>query len=400
MLHVLQDRTYAKLFAAQVIALIGTGLLTVALGLLAYDIAGSDGGAVLGMAMTIKMLAYVFVSPVAAALTSKLPRRTVLVVADLLRAATALALPFVTEAWHIYALIFVLQSASATFTPTFQAVIPSILPQEEDYTQALSLSRLAYDLEALASPALAAALLSVTSYNNLFIGTVVGFLGSAALVMSARFPQIETESESPFLERVTRGVRIFWRTPDLRGLMGANLAVSAPIAMVIVNTAVLTMDHLQRSESEVAILLAVNGAGSMIVALTLPKVLTVRDDRQVMLAGCLALPALLVLGAGAIQLSPGALQWVALLALWGILGTATSLVLTPSARLLRRASVEKDRPAVYAAQFSLSHACYLVAYPLAGIVGAKIGLASVSLVLGAVALLGVVIAGVEWRRRA
>ena len=35
MLSVLADRTYRHLFAAQVIALIGTGLLTVALGLLA-----------------------------------------------------------------------------------------------------------------------------------------------------------------------------------------------------------------------------------------------------------------------------------------------------------------------------------------------------------------------------
>ena len=40
MLSVLSNRTYRHLFAAQVVALIGTGLLTVALGLLAYRIAG------------------------------------------------------------------------------------------------------------------------------------------------------------------------------------------------------------------------------------------------------------------------------------------------------------------------------------------------------------------------
>ncbi len=67
---------------------------------------------------------------------------------DLVRAAVALCLPFVTEVWQIYLLIFVLQAASAGFTPTFQATIPDILPDEEDYTKALSLSRLAYDLKA------------------------------------------------------------------------------------------------------------------------------------------------------------------------------------------------------------------------------------------------------------
>jgi hypothetical protein len=44
----LADRTYRHLFAAQVIALVGTGLATVALGLLAYGIAGAQAGAVLG----------------------------------------------------------------------------------------------------------------------------------------------------------------------------------------------------------------------------------------------------------------------------------------------------------------------------------------------------------------
>ena len=39
MLNVLANRTYRHLFAAQVIALAGTGLLTVALGLLAYQLA-------------------------------------------------------------------------------------------------------------------------------------------------------------------------------------------------------------------------------------------------------------------------------------------------------------------------------------------------------------------------
>lgn len=57
MLAVLRDQAYAKLFSAQMIALLGTGLLTVALGLLAFDIAGSNAGLVLGLALTVKMVA-------------------------------------------------------------------------------------------------------------------------------------------------------------------------------------------------------------------------------------------------------------------------------------------------------------------------------------------------------
>lgn len=184
MLSVLRHRTYRHLFGAQAIALIGTGLATVALSLLAFELAGQDAGLVLGTALAIKMVAYVGIAPIATAMAQRLPRRQVLVALDLVRAAVALSLPFVTQIWQIYALIFLLQAASAGFTPTFQATIPDVLPDEQEYTQALSLSRLAYDLESLLSPMLAAALLGVMSFHALFAGTVLGFLASALLVAS------------------------------------------------------------------------------------------------------------------------------------------------------------------------------------------------------------------------
>lgn len=108
----------------------------------------------------------------------------------LIRAAMALCLPFITDTWQIYVVIFLLQSASATFTPAFQSLIPTVLKDERDYTRALSLSRLAYDMEALVSPALAALLLALISYNNLFIGTVAGFLFSAFMVIITVLPRL------------------------------------------------------------------------------------------------------------------------------------------------------------------------------------------------------------------
>jgi MFS family permease len=239
MFQVLSNRTYRHLFLAQVIALLGTGLATVALGLLAYDLAGADAGMVLGTALAIKMLAYIGVAPIASAFAERLPRRGVLVSLDVIRAGVALLLPFVDQIWQIYVLIFVLQSASAAFTPTFQATIPDVLPDEKDYTKALSLSRLAYDMESLVSPALAAALLSVMTYHSLFNGTVLGFLASAALVVSAVLPRAKLPPRRSIYERTTRGARIYLHTPRLRGLLALNMAIAAGSAMVIVNTVVL-----------------------------------------------------------------------------------------------------------------------------------------------------------------
>lgn len=396
MLDVLRDSAYRKLFSAQVIALVGTGLLTVALGLLAFDLAGSDAGLVLGTALTIKMLAYVGVAPVVSAITGRIARKKVLIGADVARAAVALSLPFVGEIWQIYVLIFVLQAASATFTPTFQAVIPEVLPDEGQYTRALSLSRLAYDLEALVSPALAAALLTVMSYHNLFVGTFVGFVGSALLVLATSFPPRAPVAAAPFLDRLTRGARIFWRVRELRSLLFLNLVVATSTAMVIVNTVVLVQGRLERPQTDVAILLAAYGGGSMLVALCLPKVLDRSPDRTVMLTGAAILPVGLVAVAVITAMDTGTPQWIALIGAWAVLGAATALVSTPSSRLLRRASDEADRPAVFAAQFSLSHACFILTYPTAGLLGALVGLPWTAVVLAAVGAGALAVARTAW----
>ena len=68
MLLTLRNPTFRHLFAAQLVALLGTGLATVALGLLAWQLAGDTAGAVLGTALAIKMVAYVTLAPVAAAI--------------------------------------------------------------------------------------------------------------------------------------------------------------------------------------------------------------------------------------------------------------------------------------------------------------------------------------------
>ncbi|MEV1021126.1 MFS transporter [Streptomyces sp. NPDC050264] len=394
MLAVLRHRTYRRLFAAQVVALVGTGLATVALGLLAYDMAGADAGAVLGTALAIKMTAYVAVAPAVAAIAHRLPRRALLVGADLVRAGVASALPFVDQVWQVYVLVFLLQSASAAFTPTFQALIPDVLPDERAYTRALSLARLAYDLESLFSPALAAALLSVVTYNKLFTGTMAGFVASAALVASVTLPRATPSPPGP--RRATAGARLFLSVPALRSLLALNLAVAAGSAMVTVNSVVYVREFLGRSAATVPLALGTYGAGSMAAALVLPRLLDRTGDRAVMLRGALLSSA--VFAALGVITAAGSGSWrlPALLATWCAFGAAGSMVLTPTGRLVRRAAPERERAAAFAAQFSLSHACWLLTYPLAGLVGAAAGLRCAVLVLGAVTLGAAVLAVRLW----
>jgi predicted MFS family arabinose efflux permease len=395
MFRILANTTYARLFTAQVTALLGTGLMTVALGLLAYDLSGDRAGAVLGTALAIKMIAYVSLAPLTSAAAEYIPRKTLLVGADLIRASVALAFPFIDAVWQVYALIFVLQAASATFTPAFQALIPDILENEEDYTRALSLSRLAYDLENLISPTLAGLMLLVMSYSGLFVGTVSGFLGSALLVLISPLPDRKAVMGRSFSDRLTRGVRIYLATPRLRGLLSLNLAAAAVGAFVIVNTVVLVRSGYGGSEADVAYALAAFGGGSMLAALALPRLLAHLSDRVAMAGAGAALTAL-TLAHGIYMSAGGLLAWVLLLAVWATSGAFYAAVLTPSGRLVRRSSLAEDRPALFAAQFALSHACWLVTYPLAGWVGEAFGMPAALLLLGALAALGVVTALRVW----
>ncbi|WP_085907856.1 MFS transporter [Kiloniella majae] len=390
MLTVLNNKTYRNLFAAQILSLMGSGLTTVALGLLAYDLAGANAGAVLGTALALKMVAYVGIAPVVGAFADRIPRKSFLVTLDLCRAGMVLFLPFVTEVWQIYLLVFLFQSFSAAFTPTFQATIPDVLPEEGDFTKALSLSRLAYDLEALLSPLFAGLLLSIMSFHWLFMGTIIGFLASAFLVVSVVLPKVEpTEEESDFFRKVSRGTRIYLATPRLRGLLALSFAVSAAGVMVIVNTIVYVREVLGGSESDVAVFLGAAGLGSMCVALSLRKILDEFEPRSIMLLGAVVLLATLIVGSLELTYSLA-------LIVWCLVGAGTSLIQTPGGLLLKRSAHKQDLPALFASHFALSHACWLITYPAAGWLGLYFGLSETFLVSAAGVLGGLIVAMILW----
>ncbi|WP_254869586.1 MFS transporter [Thalassospira lucentensis] len=289
---------FRHLFGAQITSLVGTGLTTVALSLLAYDLAGQNAGLVLGSVLTFKMVAYLLIAPVAGGLAHRVPRRIYLVALDVVRAAIVLCLPFVDQIWQIFVLVFVINAASAAFTPVFQAIIPELLDDEETYTKGLSYARFAYDLENLASPALAAVLLFVWQFDSLFLVNGVTFLLSAILIVTATIPKpAQTDRVGGIYENTLFGVVAYLKTPRLRGLLAVYFAVSCVGAMIIVNTVVLTQSVLGGSDMMTTAFLACAGAGSMIAAFLIPRIIDRLGERRLMLSGVfLAALAMLIGG--------------------------------------------------------------------------------------------------------
>lgn len=384
------NRAFRKLFAAQIIALLGTGLASVALALLAYDLAGGHAGVVLGQALAVKMFAYVIFAPLFGGIAHRFNRKRYLISLDLLRAATVLAMPFVDEVWQIYLLIFLLNTFSAGFKPVYQSIIPELMPDERTYTRALTYSRLAYDLENLLSPMLAGLALLFFSYDTLFVANAGAFVCSAFLILITLLPVYDTaERPGGVWHEISFGVRAYLKTPRLRAMLCIYFGVACASAMIIVNTVVYIRNQLGGTETDVALALAASGAGSMIAALSMPKILGYVQDRTVMLLGS----ALMAMGLISVTINPGFLE---LLLIWFVIGMGWSLVQTPAGRVVNRSSNPSDRASYFSAQFSLTHACWMIAYPLAGQLGLSFGISVTGLILGAMVVISGLLGAWLW----
>jgi len=84
-----------------------------------------------------------------------------------------------------------------------------------------------------------AALITIMTFDVLFLMNGFAFVLSAAFVLSVTLPaRTDGSLGEPFWTRVTKGARIYLKTPRLRGLLALSMAVSSAGAMQIVNTSV------------------------------------------------------------------------------------------------------------------------------------------------------------------
>jgi MFS family permease len=391
-------RAYYHLFIAQVLSLVSTGVATVALSLLAFDLVEGEAGAVIGAALAIKMAANVVVAPLAAALVTAVPRRPLFAALLLVRAGCALAMLLVTSVAQVFGLILIFQIAAAIFTPAYLAAVPEVLPREQDYAGALSRARLAYELEAIVSPALASVLLLVVSDRGLFVTTAAMTLVAMSVILHARLPSPAPAGRRPIRERITEGALIFLATPRLRGLLALELAVAAAAAMVTVNTVVIVQQRLGLGEQATAIAFTLFGAGSVLGALLVPRLLRVQVNRKIMLGGgAIATIALLagMVFASLVSAETARLAFLLLAGLWLVLGFGCALAEVPYGTLLARSGPE-IRQSLYATHFALAHLTRLIAYPLAGTVGAVVSIPAAFGTLAVVAGLAVAAAAMLW----
>src|SRR6266508_3816637 len=381
-----RNRNFRLLFGAQIISLLGSGVTTVGLALFAYQLTGGTSAtAVIDNALTLRILAFLLFSQPAGVIADRVSRKQILIAADLVRFALLALFPFITQVWQIYALIFAINAMTAFFTPTFESSVPEVVGGEQ-YVRALSLSRVATDVEAVAAPALAGLLVAILGLRWVFWFDAFTYLASASLVALATMPYVKRKlpkiSLRSFLTELTTGTRILLREPSLRQALTLSIAEATAGAAAIVATVSYVRDVLGRGETAFAFVMAGVGLGSSLTAILLGRATgryekgardrSILHGRRHQWASRALLGGGLVLG---LVLVPDILKPPLLVFsfLWMLNGAGQALIAIPSSTLLAEHTIEGERGRAYAAHFALTHLFWLASYPAIGHASAKWG---------------------------
>lgn len=379
MTPLIANRNFKLLFSAQVISLAGSGVTTVGLALFAHQlVGGGSAAAVIGNALMLRILAFLLFSQPAGVLADRANRKHMLILADLLRFGLMALFPFVHSVWQIYLMIFLINAATAFFSPIYDATIPDVVGQEH-YVKALSLSRVAVDVESAVGPALAGLLVSLLGLDWLFWFDAATYLVSAALVAASVLPHVGKSSTAfslaAFLSELTSGTRIVLRQAVLRRALMLNFVQAVAGAAAIVATVVYVRDVLMQGETEFVGVMVGLGLGSTVTALLLgwitgryesgarrPAQLHGRRHRwteSALLIGGILLGLILLPG---IQQPP----LLIFAGLWMLNGVGQALIELSSSTLLAEHTSTANRGRAYAAHFALTHAFWLITYPAIG----------------------------------
>src|SRR6478752_3768226 len=132
-LNPLREKIFLKLYLSQTISLLGDAFTWVGIALLAFQFGGENSATILSVALTLRVTAFILFGPYAGVLADRIDRQKIMYITHFVRMGIVSCLPFVTEAWQIYLLIFFLNIFNAFFTPAYKAAIPQSIKEKNNY---------------------------------------------------------------------------------------------------------------------------------------------------------------------------------------------------------------------------------------------------------------------------
>jgi MFS family permease len=262
---------FRLLWAGMTVSLLGDGLYVVAVAWQAYQISNSPYAlAVTGVAWTLPT---VLVLPVSGALSDRVGRRPLMIVADLLRAAAVgglavLAVLGTIEVWHLIVLSVVFGTGEALFNPSFVALVPEIVP-EPLLVKANSLDQAMRPLAMqFLGPALGGVLVASVGTGTAFALDAASYLFSAVMILLIRArPAVRHEPRESLLAEMGEGVAYVRQHVWLWGtLLAFSITVLVFWGPIEVLVPFVIKNDLHGGAGGFGLVLAAGGAGAVVAA--------------------------------------------------------------------------------------------------------------------------------------
>ncbi|MFL6012176.1 MAG: MFS transporter [Gaiellaceae bacterium] len=369
-------RGFRFLFFATLGSSLGTLLATVALVVDVKD--RTDSGPWVGALMFAEFLPAVAVGLFFGPLLDRLPRRGVMIVADLVRAAVFCTLPFATSAGQIVALAGIAGFTTGFFRPAVYAGLPNLV-EEHELARANSLIQTGENVSWTVAPILGGALVAAASPDVAYWVNAASFLLSALLLYGIAADKLQgaLAASRGHLHDLADGFRrVVTTRPLLTVLVVWTIALGGAAAL---NTAqvFLAKDTFSAGDFGYGLIFGCIGLGLAIGSYGAATWVERRSVGSVYAASIL----LQAIGVGAAALMPNV--WAALpcFVLSGI-GNGTAVVC--NSLLVQRGTTDEIRGRVFTVIMSVNYAVYglsvLLAGPLVDAYGARWLYASVGLV--------------------
>jgi NRE family putative nickel resistance protein-like MFS transporter len=362
----LQNKTFATLYLAQTISLLGDAFSWVGLALLAYQIDKGNSSVILATALTLRVTAFIIFSPFAGVVADKIDRKKILYVTHFIRMAIICCLPFIYTEWQIYVLVFLLNVFNAFFTPTYRAVIPQII-EEKYFREAVGLSTATFQLLGVLGPALAGIVAVWLGAIQIFFLDAISFIVAAILILSIPRKELQKgvslaaqQSHNTWGD-VIKGIRLLFGNKILRFALSIEFVSAIAGAMILVNTISHIKNGLELDDKFYGWVMAVFGIGAAIAAFLLGS-LDKSKTRSISLISGASLLGLSIVFANYVS-------YPVLMIFWLLAGLGQSLAEMPSKTLIAENIASTDQGKVYGSHFAFSHLWWAIAYPIAGFLG-------------------------------
>ncbi|HEY6318871.1 MAG TPA: MFS transporter [Acidimicrobiia bacterium] len=304
----LRHRRYAALWVGAFASNIGTWMETVGVGILVTASTGQAGWA--GLVAAAGFLPNALTGPLGGALADRVPRRRILLCTTTVQtilAGTLAALAGVGAArpWAVTLIVFASGCANALGLPSFQALMPDLVPREE-LTGAVALGSAQWNLGRVIGPALAGITIAAGGYALAFAINTVSFLAVIAAIAPLRLPAPTPTPGESIRRSISTGARFAWDDRGIRAVivyLSFNSLLAAPFIALVPAVALRVFHH---GASGTAVLVTAQGLGAVLMALLLGSLAHRYGQRRTVLANLTLLPVALVAYAAAPTLALGA----------------------------------------------------------------------------------------------